>query len=59
MAGGFGPAWTLVRIADQKAFRFESGLEDPGSWKVGQTSDGRTLLLFNQQRLQLVSYELP
>lgn len=59
VAGGFGPTWTLVRLEDQRVFRFESGLDGAGNWKIGQTPDGRTLLLLHTSRLQLVRYALP
>lgn len=59
VVGDYGRNWTLLRLEDERAFRFDSGLEGEGSWMVGQTPDGKTLLLLNVQRLELVRYELP
>lgn len=57
--GGYGPSWTLVRIADEKLFRFDCGLAGPNNWKIGQTPDGGVLLLLDQHRLELARFELP
>jgi len=59
VAGDYGPSWTLVRLADDRVLRFEPHLEGKGSWHIGQTPDGKTLLLLNWSTLELVSYELP
>ncbi len=56
-AGGSG--WTLVRVEDDKLFRFDSGLGDPGYWTAGLTPDGKTLLLLHTRRLELARFALP
>ena len=59
VVGDYGPRWTLVRLAEQRVFRFDSGLPDAGNWRPGQTPDGKTLLLLNVRAAELVGYELP
>jgi len=59
VAGDFGPSWVLVRLEDDRVFRFEPKPEDAASWHIGQTPDGKTLLLLNARRLELARYELP
>jgi len=59
VVGNYGPIWTLLRVADERVFRFDSGLDGTGNWRVGQTPDGETLLLLNFRRFELVQYDLP
>jgi len=59
VAGDYGPSWVLVRLEDDRVFRFEPKPEDAASWHIGQTPDGKTLLLLNARRLELARYELP
>ncbi len=57
--GSYHAPWTLVRIEDQKVFRFDPALAKEGFWHVGQSPDGRALLLLNTSKRELVSFELP
>ena len=57
--GGNEPGWTLVRLADERCFRFTPDLAEKSYWILGQTSDGKRLLLVDARRLELVSFELP
>ena len=59
VVGNEGLRWTLVRLADETVFGFDSGLDDQERWQVGQTPDGKRLLLLSAQSLELLQYELP
>ncbi|HTF88906.1 MAG TPA: hypothetical protein VK843_10890 [Planctomycetota bacterium] len=57
--GALGSAWTLVRLEDQKVFRFDSGFAKDRYWDFGRSPDGRLLLLLDTSARELVSFELP
>jgi len=59
VVGSYGPSWALLRLEDEHVFLFEPDLGPRTSWRVGQTPDGRTLLLLDPRELELVRYELP
>jgi hypothetical protein len=58
LGGASYASWVLVRLADERVFRFDTGLEG-GWWRPGLTPDGSTLLLLDSARLRLARYELP
>jgi hypothetical protein len=59
VVGRHGPNCALVRLEDNKVFRFEPNISEPNSWHVGLTPDGRTLLLLQSKTLELRRYTLP
>jgi len=59
VVGGWSPPWALVRLEDERVFRFEPELGERTSWNPGQTPEGRTLLFLDVRGLELVRYELP
>jgi hypothetical protein len=59
IAGTWGPKMLLVRASDHKVFRFKAGTGEDSSPCIGQTPDGRVLLVVDQGSPELLRYELP
>jgi len=59
VVGSWGPNALLVRAADRKVFRFKPSVSEGSYPYLGQTPDGRTLLVLDGLKLELARYELP
>jgi hypothetical protein len=59
VVGSYGPSCALVRLEDDRVFRFEPRASEPNGWRVGLTPDGRTLLVIQSETLELRRFTLP
>jgi hypothetical protein len=56
--GHYQPPWILVRLSDERVFRFDPVLAERDSWHVGQSPDGTEVRVLGNGR-RLMRFALP